>query len=234
MIMEEDTKGAPVIDAIVAKLEKFAENSRSMLPNGPASQLAKAIGVQPNGAFYQAYKRWQSQRKATFVALKSDSDDETMDFVMREFSTLGMKVAQSIAELLGSHRETIRTAANLRVNDLTQAYSNLQVQFDEVVERLVAAENDRDAALAENAHLKGELEKFQCCNSDLRARVEELRRIHNDPGNSSASGDLIAPDMSGNTDSAVPVSRSEQPAGFTAPRGMQDRLAPSQTNRPRD
>jgi len=198
--MDDIKRQTPIVDATVAKLEEYAKQCGGNLPEGPPSDIARNIGLHANGAFYQAYDAWQDRRSAKIAAQRVDTDEEAIAALKRDFEQLASDAAKRMGGILSSSREAIRLAASLHVNDAMNRNEKLKEQYDEVLQRFIEAENDRDAAREAAAKTKVELEATKRENSALKQRIDELRRYFpsvNEPGMAEQAAPRVAPEAAG-------------------------------------
>lgn len=224
--MDDKKRQTPIIDAIVAKIEEYAKQCGGKLPEGPLSDIARNIGLHANGAFYHAHNAWQERSSAKIAAQRVDTDEEAIAALKRDFEQLASDAAKRMGGILSSSREAIRLAASLHVNDAMNRNEKLKEQYDEVLQRFIEAENDRDAAREAAAKTKVELEATKRENSALKQRIDELRRYFpsvNEPGMAEQAAPRVAADAAAPKAEAPP---KVQPAA-TAPASVSAVQRPS-------
>jgi hypothetical protein len=184
------------------------------------------MGLHANGAFYLAHHAWEEGRSAKIAAQRVDTDEEAIAALKRDFEQLASDAAKRMGGILSSSREAIRLAASLQVNDAMNRNEKLKEQYDEVLQRFIEAEIDRDAAREAAAKTKVELEASKLENSALKQRIDELRRYFpsvNEPGMAEQAAPRVAPDAAAPKAEAPP---KVQPAS-TAPASVSAVQRPS-------
>lgn len=198
--MDDKKRKTPIVYAIVAKIEEYAKQCGGNLPEGPPSDIARKIGLHANGTFYDAHNAWQERSSAKIAAQRVDSDEEAIAALKRDFEQLASDAAKRMGGILSSSREAFRLAASLQVNDAMNRNEKLKEQYDDVLQRFIEAEIDRDAAREAAAKTKLELEASKRENSALKHRIDELRRCFpsvNEPGMAEQAAPRVAPEAAG-------------------------------------
>lgn len=224
--MDDKKRQTPIVDATVAKLEEYAKQCGGNLPEGRPSHFARDMGLHANGAFYLALRAWEEGRSAKIAAQRVDTDEEAIAALKRDFEQLASDAAKRMGGVLSSSREAIRLAASLQVNDAMNRNEKLKEQYDDVLQRFIEAEIDRDAAREAAAKAKVELEASKRENSALKQRIDELRRYFpsvNEPGMAEQAAPRVAPDAAAPKAEAPP---KVQPAA-TAPASVSAVQRPS-------
>lgn len=154
----------------------FTSNSGGAEDKTP-NQIAGEIGVTSNGKFYKAYTEVVRLREAEAELPALDIPSEVKAEFQNVLSIMTCDATDAFLRTVRAVAGDIDRSADLRIMDAQRRAANAVAERDGLVDRWIATEEERDAALEELGALQQRVDELQRQVDRLEGRLAEREFI---------------------------------------------------------